>query len=82
MKIVESARAEGLEPPVIPMALTNLWGSYFSRIELRGGEQVAMAKPFRRGFFSRVGLNVGSPVPPVEVQPESLRQRVSALLGA
>jgi 1-acyl-sn-glycerol-3-phosphate acyltransferase len=82
MKIVESARAEGLEPPVIPMALTNLWGSYFSRIELRGGEQVAMAKPFRRGFFSRVGLNVGGPVPPVEVQPESLRQRVSALLGA
>jgi 1-acyl-sn-glycerol-3-phosphate acyltransferase len=33
MKILESARAEGLEPPVIPMALTNLWGSFFSRIE-------------------------------------------------
>ncbi|MGJ7534900.1 MULTISPECIES: MFS transporter [unclassified Variovorax] len=82
MKIVESARGEGLEPPVIPMALINLWGSYFSRIELRGGEQVAMAKPFRRGFFSRVGLNVGGPVPPAEVQPESLRQRVGALLGA
>ena len=82
MKIVDSARAEGIEPPVIPMALTNLWGSYFSRIELRGGEQVAMAKPFRRGFFSRVGLNVGPAVAPSEVQPESLRQRVSGLLGA
>lgn len=82
MKIVESARAEGIEPPVIPMALTNLWGSYFSRIELRGGEQVAMAKPFRRGFFSRVGLNVGQAVSPVEVRPEALQQRVSGLLAA
>jgi 1-acyl-sn-glycerol-3-phosphate acyltransferase len=78
MKIIESARAEGLEPPVIPMALVNLWGSYFSRIELRGGQNVAMAKPFRRGFYSRVGLNVGTAVPPAEVQPELLRQRVGA----
>ncbi|MDH6167368.1 1-acyl-sn-glycerol-3-phosphate acyltransferase [Variovorax boronicumulans] len=82
MKIVESARAEGIEPPVIPMALTNLWGSYFSRIELRGGQQVAMAKPFRRGFYSRVGLNVGQAVPPLEVRPEALQQRVSGLLVA
>jgi 1-acyl-sn-glycerol-3-phosphate acyltransferase len=82
MKIIESARAEGIEPPVIPMALTNLWGSYFSRIEFRGGQNVAMAKPFRRGFFSRVGLNVGHAVPPVEVQPEALQQRVSGLLAA
>jgi 1-acyl-sn-glycerol-3-phosphate acyltransferase len=81
MKIVESARAEGLEPPVIPMALVNLWGSYFSRIELRGGQNVAMAKPFRRGFYSRVGLNVGNAAAPADVQPELLRQRVSVLLG-
>ncbi len=80
MKIVDSARAEGLEPPVIPMALTNLWGSFFSRIELRGGEPVAMVKPFRRGFFSRVGLNVGAPVAPAEVRPELLQQRVGGLL--
>ena len=38
------------------MALTNLWGSYFSRIE-QGG---AMVRPFRRGLFNRVGLNVGA----------------------
>ena len=36
--------------PVVPLALQNLWGSFFSRID--GG---AMTKPFRRGFFSRVG---------------------------
>jgi 1-acyl-sn-glycerol-3-phosphate acyltransferase len=82
MKIIDSARAQGLEPPVIPMALVNLWGSYFSRIELRGGQNVAMAKPFRRGFYSRVGLNVGTAVAPAEVQPELLRQRVGVLLGA
>jgi len=82
MKIMELARAEGIEAPVIPMALTNLWGSFFSRIEQRRGGSVAMVRPFRRGMFSRVGLNVGAAVPPVEVQPEALRQRVSGLLAA
>lgn len=58
MKIVERAQADGLQVPVVPMALTNLWGSYFSRIE-QGG---AMVRPFRRGLFNRVGLNVGQPM--------------------
>ena len=78
MKIIERARAEGVEAPVIPMALTNLWGSYFSRIETGG----AMVRPFRRGFYSRVGLNVGSAVAPTEVQPTLLRERVQKLLTA
>ncbi|MDB5731023.1 MAG: putative phospholipid/glycerol acyltransferase [Variovorax sp.] len=80
MKILEVARAEGIAAPVIPMALTNLWGSYFSRVEVRNGEPVAMVRPFRRGLFSRVGLRVGSAVAPAEVQPEALRLRVSGLL--
>lgn len=63
--------------PVIPMALTNLWGSYFSRVE----QGDAMVRPFRRGIFSRVGLNVGEPVAPAEVQPALLQQRVAALLA-
>jgi 1-acyl-sn-glycerol-3-phosphate acyltransferase len=75
MKILENAERDGLTVPVIPMALTNLWGSYFSRAE-RGK---AMQKPFRRGFFSPVGLNVGAPLAPAEVQPEVLRGRVEAL---
>ena len=78
MKIVERARAEGIEAPVIPMALTNLWGSYFSRIE-QGG---AMVRPFRRGLFSRVGLNVGSAVAAHDVEPALLRERVQTLLSA
>jgi hypothetical protein len=43
VKILERAQADGMDVPVIPMALTNLWGSYFSRIE-QGG---AMVRPFR-----------------------------------
>ncbi len=64
--------------PVIPMALTNLWGSYFSRIEDKG----AMVRPFRRGAFNRVGLNVGLPVQPAAVQPEMLHNEVARLLHA
>jgi hypothetical protein len=60
------------------MALTNLWGSFFSRVE-QGG---AMVRPFRRGAFSQVGLNVGAAMAPADVQPQVLRERVQALLGS
>jgi len=71
MKILETDPV-----PVVPMALKNLWGSFFSRAE--GG--TAMVKPFRRGLFSRVEVVVGEPVPPQQVSPEGLRQRVATLL--
>jgi len=82
MKIIEQARAQGMDVPVIPMALTNLWGSYFSRIELSGGQPTAMVKPFRRGMFSRVGLNVGEVADAAMLSPEGLRERVAGLLAA
>jgi 1-acyl-sn-glycerol-3-phosphate acyltransferase len=63
--------------PVVPMALQNLWGSYFSRA---GG--AAMSKPFRRGLFSSVGLVAGQALPPAEVTPAVLRERVAGLLKA
>ncbi len=72
MKILETDPV-----PVVPMALKNLWGSFFSRAE--GG--TAMVKPFRRGLFSRVEVVVGEPVPPQQVSPEGLRQRVAELLA-
>ncbi|WP_460565669.1 lysophospholipid acyltransferase family protein, partial [Hydrogenophaga aquatica] len=81
MKILERARADGLDVPVVPMALTNLWGSFFSRIELRNGQRVAMVRPFRRGLFSRVGLNAGEPLKVDGVTPEALRERVAGLLA-
>jgi 1-acyl-sn-glycerol-3-phosphate acyltransferase len=76
MKIIQEAKAQCLAPPVIPMALTNLWGSYFSRIEKNG----AMVRPFRRGMFSSVGLNVGAPMAASAVEPAALRERVAQLL--
>jgi 1-acyl-sn-glycerol-3-phosphate acyltransferase len=62
--------------PVVPVALQNLWGSYFSRIE--GG--TAMVKPFRRGPFARVALVAGVAVPAAQVSPDRLRGRVLELL--
>jgi len=64
--------------PVVPVALRNLWGSYFSRIE----NGTAMVRPFRRGLFSRVGLVAGEPMAPEQVTPEALRERVAQLLRA
>ncbi len=64
--------------PVVPMALVNLWGSFFSRAE--GGR--AMVKPFRRGLFSRVSVVAGAPLAAEAVTPEGLRERVHGLLVA
>ena len=72
MKILETQPV-----PVVPMALQNLWGSFFSRID-----GAAMTKPFRRGFWSPVGLVVGDPVPAAAISPALLRERVAALLAA
>jgi 1-acyl-sn-glycerol-3-phosphate acyltransferase len=72
MKLLESNPV-----PVVPLALQNLWGSFFSR---SGGK--AMSRPFRRGLFSRVGLVAGDPVAPADVSPAGLRERVSRLLAS
>jgi 1-acyl-sn-glycerol-3-phosphate acyltransferase len=63
--------------PVVPVALQNLWGSFFSRVE-----GAAMIKPFRRGLFSPVGLVAGSALPAAEVNPDNLRAHVGRLLEA
>jgi len=62
--------------PVIPMALNQLWGSFFSRVE--GG--TAMVRPFRRGLWSQVGVAVGAPLAPAGLSPALLQQQVAALL--
>ena len=78
IKILENAKRDAVDAPVIPMALTNMWGSYFSRIE-KGN---AMTKSFRRGVFSRVGLHVDTALAPDQVQPSVLLSRVAILLAA
>ncbi len=72
MKLLESNPV-----PVVPLALTHLWGSFFSRVD-----GAAMRRPFRRGLFNRVGLRAGRPLPAAEVTPERLRERVAQLLAA
>jgi 1-acyl-sn-glycerol-3-phosphate acyltransferase len=76
-KILDRAKVDGIDVPTVPMALTNLWGSFFSRL---GGD--AMTQPFRRGLLSRVGLNVGAAVRGEAAQPEALHKQVVHLLHA
>ena len=71
MKILERRAV-----PVVPVALVNVWGSFFSRAE--GG--VAMAKPFRRGLFSRITVAAAPAVAPQAVTPEGLQAQVAGLL--
>ncbi len=61
---------------VVPMALVNLYGSFFSRAE--GGR--AMSRPFRRGWFSRVTVVAAPAVPSQAVSPEALHAQVAGLL--
>ena len=63
--------------PVVPMALSGLWGSYFSRVD-----GAAMKKPFRRGAISRIGLQVAPAVAPELAAPEALQKMILALRGA
>ncbi|MGC1439794.1 MAG: MFS transporter [Burkholderiaceae bacterium] len=60
--------------PIIPVALQNLWGSFFSRIDGR-----AMSRPFRRGLSSRVGINIGPALISDAVDMVSLRDAVQKL---
>ncbi len=63
--------------PVVPIALQNLWGSFFSRVD-----GAAMTRPFRRGLFTRVGVVAGAGVAAQSATPQLLRERVGALLAS
>lgn len=60
--------------PVIPVAIDGMWGSFFSR---RHGK--AMSKPFRR-FWSRISVQVGTPVRASEASAEGLHSVIAAML--
>ncbi|MCL2657899.1 MAG: MFS transporter [Betaproteobacteria bacterium] len=60
--------------PVVPMALSGLWGSFFSR---KGGR--AMSKPFRRGIFNRVDLAIGVAIPAQQASQQTLQTIVTNL---
>lgn len=64
-----------LDPvPVIPMGLTGLWGSFFSRL---GGKAMGKRpKPSRR----HIGIHIGEPMASTTTAAE-LQERVKALIG-
>jgi 1-acyl-sn-glycerol-3-phosphate acyltransferase len=62
--------------PVVPLAVSGLWGSMFSRYE----KTVVLRAP--RKLFARITLRAGPPLAPESVQPESLRERTLALRGS
>lgn len=59
--------------PVVPMALRNVWGSFFSR---QGGR--AIAKLPRR-FWSAISLEIGKPISPENVTASGLQAVVQDL---
>ncbi|HEY6879613.1 MAG TPA: MFS transporter [Polyangiales bacterium] len=61
--------------PVVPMALSGLWGSFFSR---KNGP--AMQKVPRR-FRAKLTLSIGKPLP-AETSAQELEQQVRTLLSA
>jgi 1-acyl-sn-glycerol-3-phosphate acyltransferase len=61
--------------PVVPLAISGLWGSPFSR-RRRG-----LARYLPRRLWPRIRVRIGAPVAPQDVTPESLREKVIALRG-
>ena len=62
--------------PVVPMALSGLWGSFFSR------SHNGKAMRRWRGMYSRIALTVGEPIPAHELDMAALRARILALRGS
>ncbi|MCX6118165.1 MAG: MFS transporter [Proteobacteria bacterium] len=62
--------------PVIPMAMHNLWGSYFSR---KGGGAI---KKLPRRFWSAISLEIGDPIPAVDVTAVKLQVIVQGMLDS
>ncbi len=60
---------------VVPMALSGMWGSFFSR---KGGGAI---KKMPRRFWSRVILRIGDPVQPEQAQAAYLQTKVAELLA-
>ncbi|SFA91369.1 1-acyl-sn-glycerol-3-phosphate acyltransferases [Collimonas sp. OK607] len=63
--------------PVIPMALSGLWGSMWTR---SAGNP--FQRSFKRGPLSALQLTVGEAVAPTQATPEYLQQQVQTLRGA
>lgn len=61
--------------PVVPLAIVNMWGSFFSR---EGGRAI-WKRPKR--FWSRIELRIGEPIGPTQATAARLQEAVRELLG-
>ena len=61
--------------PVIPMGLSGLWGSIFSR-----AHGSALSKPWKAKPFRKIALEVAAPVMPEKATLQSLQGEVTALV--
>ncbi|MDX5003258.1 hypothetical protein SHY51_09940, partial [Streptococcus suis] len=61
--------------PIVPMALTGLWDSMFSR------KYPALWQRWPRRFWPRIELRVGAPIDPANADVAELRERVAQLRG-
>ena len=61
--------------PVVPLALTGLWGSMFSRFHRTGGRM------WPRKLWSRIGLVAGAKIEPDAADAAALEVQVRALRG-
>ena len=61
--------------PVLPIGLSGLWGSSFSRCH-RG-----LGRYLPRRLWARIEVRIGTPVLPGAVTPEGLRTLVATLRG-
>ena len=61
--------------PVVPVALQNLWGSWFSR------SKDGKIRTFPRGLFAKVPVVIGEPVMPGDVTAANLEILVRTLRG-
>ena len=59
--------------PVIPLALSNLWGSMFSRFA------TSLWKRLPRRYLAKITLAAGDPIAPADASLENLRSAVVAL---
>jgi len=62
--------------PVVPLALTGLWDSMFSR---KYGQ---VWRRWPRRFWPKIGLRVGAPIAPAQASLQTLREAVVTLRGS
>ncbi|MFM2344543.1 MAG: hypothetical protein RLZZ210_1154 [Pseudomonadota bacterium] len=58
----------------IPIAISGMWGSFFSRVEGK-----ACVKPFRRGTFNKIGFSVGDTISPANLNLDDLQSKIVEL---